>query len=95
MYRKNQPKKLRAESERFSRNCKRSNQVDQMTRKEASRILGLVSNSTLDDAKKAYRGLVKVMHPDKDPSPGAKLRFILVQNAYESNYESTCERQSF
>ena len=54
-----------------------------MTRDEALRILGVESNATLDDAKKAYRDLVKVIHPDKDPSPGAKQRFILVQDAYE------------
>ena len=54
-----------------------------MTRDEALRILGLESNATLDDARKAYRDLVKVVHPDKDSSPGAKQRFILVQDAYE------------
>ena len=54
-----------------------------MTRDEALRILGLESNATLADAKKAYRDLVKVIHPDKDPSPGAKQRFLLVQDAYE------------
>ena len=54
-----------------------------MTRDEALGILGLESDATLDDAKKAYRDLVKVIHPDKDPSPGAKQRFILVQDAYE------------
>lgn len=54
-----------------------------MTRDEALRILGLESNATLADAKKAYRDLVKVIHPDKDSSPGAKQRFILVQDAYE------------
>ena len=54
-----------------------------MTLDEALRILGLESNATLDDARKAYRDLVKVVHPDKDSSPGAKQRFILVQDAYE------------
>ena len=53
-----------------------------MTRDEALGILGLESDATLADAKKAYRDLVKVIHPDKDPSPGAKQRFILVQDAY-------------
>ena len=55
-----------------------------MTREEALGILGLESDATLADAKKAYRDLVKVIHPDKDPSPGAKQRFILVQDAYEA-----------
>ena len=54
-----------------------------MTRDEALRILGLESNATLDDAKRAYCDLVKVIHPDKDYSPGAKQRFILVQDAYQ------------
>lgn len=54
-----------------------------MKRDEALRILGLESNATLDDVKKAYRDLVKVTHPDKDASAGAKQRFILIQDAYE------------
>ena len=54
-----------------------------MTRDEALGILGLESNATLDDAKKVYRHLAKATHPDKDPSPGASQRFLLVQNAYE------------
>lgn len=54
-----------------------------MTRDEALRILGLEADATLDDAKKAYRTLARITHPDKDSSPGAKQRFILVQNAHE------------
>ena len=54
-----------------------------MKRDEALRFLGLESNATLDDAKRAYRDLVKVTHPDKDASAGAKQRFILIQDAYE------------
>ena len=54
-----------------------------MTRDEALRILGLEADATLDDAKKAYRTLARITHPDKDSSPGANQRFILVQNAHE------------
>lgn len=54
-----------------------------MTRDEALRILGLSSTATLNEIKKSYRNLVKITHPDRDNSPGAQQRFILVQTAYE------------
>lgn len=64
-----------------------------MTRDEALRILGLKPNASVEEAKKAYRTLARITHPDKDSSPGAKQRFILVQNAYEvfTNTESQAQ----
>lgn len=54
-----------------------------MTRVEALRILGLASNATRADARKAHRQLVKTVHPDKNPDPHARHLFHLVQEAYE------------
>ena len=54
-----------------------------MTRVEALRILGLEPNATPDDVKKAYRQLVKAVHPDKNSAPNARHLFQLVQEAYE------------
>ena len=54
-----------------------------MRRSEALRILGLEPNATLTEAKKAYRQLVKAVHPDKNPDPNARHLFHLVQDAYE------------
>ncbi len=54
-----------------------------MTRDEALRILGLESNATLADAKNAYRGLVKIIHPGKYYSLGANQWLIHFRDAYE------------
>ena len=54
-----------------------------MTRVEALRILGLEPNATPDEVKRAYRQLVKAVHPDKNPAPNARHLFQLVQEAYE------------
>ncbi len=54
-----------------------------MTRDEALGVLGLESNATLEDAKKAYRALAKAIHPDNNPSPGAEQLFMLVEDAYK------------
>ena len=54
-----------------------------MTRVEALRILGLEPDATPDDVKKAYRQLVKAVHPDKNSAPNARHLFQLVQEAYE------------
>jgi hypothetical protein len=43
----------------------------------------LEPNATLAEAKKAYRQLVKAVHPDKNPDPNARHLFHLVQEAYE------------
>src|SRR3712207_6259780 len=45
--------------------------------------LGLLQDA--DDAaiKKAYRGLAKDLHPDKNPDPQARERFVEVSKAYD------------
>lgn len=62
-----------------------------MTRVEALRILGLEPNATPAEVKRAYRQLVKAVHPDKSRAPNAEQRFKRVQEAYE--FISTIEEQ--
>jgi molecular chaperone DnaJ len=46
-------------------------------------ILGIPSNATPDEIRKAYYTLVKQYHPDKNPSDEATERVRLINAAYE------------
>lgn len=46
-------------------------------------ILGLPINSSIEDIKKAYRRKARLYHPDINPAPDAKDKFISVTEAYE------------
>lgn len=46
-------------------------------------ILGLHPGASRDEIRQAYRRLAKLYHPDRNPSEGAKQKFIQIQNAYE------------
>lgn len=46
-------------------------------------ILGLPTSATQKDIKKAYFKLAKEYHPDVNPTPEAKKRFIEINKAYE------------
>ena len=46
-------------------------------------ILGLPVNSSIDEIKKAYRRKARLYHPDINPAPDAKDRFISITEAYE------------
>ena len=46
-------------------------------------ILGLTSDATLADVKKAYRKLARQHHPDRNADPGAIDRFRRITEAYE------------
>jgi molecular chaperone DnaJ len=46
-------------------------------------ILGVPSNATTDDIKKAYRKLARQYHPDVNPDPSAQEKFKEISTAYE------------
>lgn len=49
------------------------------------KILGLESNATIADVKKAYRRLAKTYHPDINKEDGnAEVKFKIVADAYEA-----------
>jgi hypothetical protein len=54
-----------------------------MTLTDYYEILGLPVNSSIDEIKKAYRKKARLYHPDINPSPDAKDRFISITEAYE------------
>jgi hypothetical protein len=54
-----------------------------MTITDYYEILGIPSDSSTDEIKKAYRKMARVYHPDINPAPDAKDHFILITEAYE------------
>jgi hypothetical protein len=54
-----------------------------MTINDYYRILDLPAESTLEDIKKAYRKKARLYHPDINPDPDAKEKFIIATQAYE------------
>ncbi|MEY4805522.1 MAG: hypothetical protein RL331_2052, partial [Bacteroidota bacterium] len=50
---------------------------------EAYKILGLKPDASPQEIRRAYRGLVKKYHPDKNNAAGAHEKFIAIQTAYE------------
>jgi hypothetical protein len=54
-----------------------------MTLMDYYEILGLPGNSSIDEIKKAYRRKARLYHPDINPAPDAKDRFISITEAYE------------
>ncbi|RJS15749.1 hypothetical protein DRW03_32185 [Corallococcus sp. H22C18031201] len=47
-------------------------------------VLGVARGATHDELRRAYRKLALETHPDRDPSPGAALRFSAVREAYKT-----------
>jgi molecular chaperone DnaJ len=47
-------------------------------------VLGVVRGANEDELKKAYRRLAKQYHPDTNKEPGADVRFIEINEAYET-----------
>jgi hypothetical protein len=61
-----------------------------MTISDYYQILGIPFNSSVNDIKKAYRQKARLYHPDINPAPEARDKFILATEAYEfliANYE--------
>jgi hypothetical protein len=54
-----------------------------MTITDYYEILGIQSNASFDDIKKAYRKKARLYHPDINPAPDAKDLFISITEAYE------------
>src|SRR5215213_5379932 len=47
-------------------------------------VLGVARDASDSDIKRAYRRLARDLHPDVNPDPGAKERFLQVSRAYEA-----------
>ncbi|ESQ44340.1 hypothetical protein EUTSA_v10006378mg [Eutrema salsugineum] len=60
------------------------------SKKDYYEILGLESNCSVDDVRKAYRKLSLKVHPDKNPAPGSEEAFKSVSKAFQclSNEEA-------
>jgi hypothetical protein len=54
-----------------------------MTIKDYYNVLGLASDSSIEEIKKAYRRKARLYHPDINPAPDAKEMFISITEAYE------------
>lgn len=47
------------------------------------RILNLEPSASRDEIRKAYRKMVMLYHPDRNPEPGAEEKFLLIKEAYD------------
>lgn len=54
-----------------------------MTLTDYYEILGLPSDSSVEEIKRAYRKKARLYHPDINPAPDAKDNFISITEAYE------------
>ena len=55
-----------------------------LAKKDYYKVLGLSSNATDSEVKKAYFNLAKKYHPDVNKSPDAKEKFAEINSAYET-----------
>lgn len=67
------------------------------TEKQCYASLGLEPHASDEEVKSAYRNAAKTYHPDKNKEPGAKEKFIEIQQAYDSitNKNFSKEREYF
>ncbi|MCU0472181.1 MAG: DnaJ domain-containing protein [Bacteroidales bacterium] len=67
-----------------------------MTLSDYYQVLGLPSGSSPDEIKKAYRQKARLYHPDINPDPEAKNKFIQATEAYEfliANYDKVSNNE--
>eukprot|EP00756_Hemistasia_phaeocysticola_P064044 Hpha_TRINITY_DN7494_c0_g1::TRINITY_DN7494_c0_g1_i2::g.95827::m.95827 len=55
----------------------------QSTHRELYDVLGVPTNASQDDIRKAYRAAAAQVHPDKNPSPDATAQFQRLAEAYQ------------
>jgi len=55
-------------------------------------ILGLSSDASEDDIKRAYRKQARAWHPDVNPAPDATARFVEINEAYEFLSDATLRK---
>ena len=63
------------------------------TTSSAHALLGLSETATQDEIRKAYRKQAFALHPDRNPGPDARERFIEIKEAYESLLEGPDDAQ--
>ena len=54
-----------------------------MSQRDYYEVLGVPKGASADDIRKAYRGLVRKLHPDVNKAPDAQKKFTEVQEAYD------------
>jgi curved DNA-binding protein CbpA len=54
-----------------------------MKGKEYYKVLGLETGASVEEIKKAYRKKARLYHPDMNPSPDAKDKFVEITEAYD------------
>ena len=56
-------------------------------------LLGIQSDASIEEIKRAYRKLASKTHPDKDKKPDADVRFRSLQEAYETLKDEAKRKQ--
>lgn len=55
-----------------------------MSQRDYYEVLGVPKSATIEEIRKAYRGLVRKLHPDVNKAPDAQKKFTEVQEAYDA-----------
>ena len=63
------------------------------SKREHYETLGVPPNATLTEIREAYFRQVKILHPDVNTTPEAKIKFAIVQEAYKILLSDTGTRE--